>query len=95
MTTVAGIVDGDTGNIVNGKGFTSARTGNGEYTITFEPSFSIVYGVATSIVSNGASRHSSDGAQVTSITSSLMNIRTGGGSSSGSDRTFSFIVTGE
>jgi len=59
------------GTLVNGQGFTSVRTTNGSYTVTFTPAFSDLPAV-TATTQTGLSRF----ATVTSVAAGSVQIRT-------------------
>lgn len=87
---VRGVVD-STGAKLEGEGFTSARTGAGDYTITFDLPFSDLPAVTVSAQS-AANRV---GAQVASPTNSTIRVITHvDAAGANSDQVFHFIAIG-
>jgi hypothetical protein len=52
LRTARGVVQGTTGNIISGAGFSVVRNGTGDYTVTFVPALASIPGLGTTIVEN-------------------------------------------
>ncbi len=89
-TMVTGQVDGASGNVLAGTGFTSVRTAPGSYTVTFTPALSAAPDViATPVIAAGGGRTIS----VNTITAGGFLVVTGTDAGAGADRTFNFFAT--
>ncbi|WP_146096098.1 hypothetical protein [Xanthomonas arboricola] len=93
-TIVAGVVGGD-GVKQKGEGYTSSRSSEGWYTVSFNADFTSIYGASVTQVFKNDHGKTTDNAIIQSIDISTLQVRTGKSDGNLDDRSFSFIAYGE
>lgn len=89
---VAGTVNGATGGVVSGSGFTSVRTAAGTYIVTFAPVFAAVPSVAFGTDTTGGASVALLNGLPTAAVCNVFTLLTATGALA--DRNFSFIAVG-